>query len=588
MLRSLLLVVVLSLPPARLVAKDHHWGFDTLEIVGVSRSGNVSLKDGVKRNSIVFNGRSLLKVNGSQNFTKSGVGFTVTAWVNPYVKNGEQQMLACKNQYALNQREWGLMIDKDHKFRLYLWQGKWLTIDSDVQPKLGQWHLIGAVVRPGNAEFWVNGKMAGAVELAAPIPQTAAPITFGGVDDNGRIWQTLTGAMDEVRIVERSRSAREMADLYQPVSEQHELPKPVPPYELWTGPPIPDDVTKISFAEGMKSSVIHRPSEQQHKFLHGAAIVEHKGVMYANWANSPTNENGPHETLRGKRSTDGGETWGKLEVIGPGFEGADRHSHGILFVHKGEVWTICARFGVGATGRRFRGLKAEAFVLDEQNDDWESRGIVMNNCWPYDEPVKMANGNYITGGQDKDGLPVVAISRGKDFTRWDSILIPFEAALQPAYAETTVWSDDDLVTAVIRGGRGVAWVSTSKDYGRTWSVATASNLPMPRAKAYMGKLSSGQRYLISNLKNRDTLVVSVSRPGEHTFSSMFRIRHGKSVAPRFAGRAKSSQWSYPYGYEHDGKLYVLYSIGKEECGLTVIPLQSLRARSAFGDLGGRP
>ena len=42
------------------------------------------------------------------------------------------------------------------------------------------------------------------------------------------------------------------------------------------------------------------------------------------------------------------------------------------------------------------------------------------------------------------------------------------------------------------------------------------------------------------------------------------------------GKAKGKQWSYPYGHEHDGKLFVVYSIGKEDCGLSVLPIASLR------------
>ena len=187
----------------------------------------------------------------------------------------------------------------------------------------------------------------------------------------------------------------------------------------------------------------------------------------------------------------------------------------------------------------------------------------------------MGNGNFITGGQDKDGLPVVAISRGNDFTKWDSVLICFHPKLAPSFAETTVWAEGAKVLAVIRGGAGVAWVSTSDDHGKTWTQARPSNLPMPRAKAYLGKLSTGQLYLVSNLVNRDTLVISTGKPGEMTLRKMQRIRHGKSEAPRFEGFAKSKQWSYPYAYEHDGNLYVLYSIGKEECGMTVLPVRSL-------------
>lgn len=347
------------------------------------------------------------------------------------------------------------------------------------------------------------------------------------------------------------------------------------PFKLWTGPPIPGHTEQIPYVPGIRHQTVHKATAESDKFLHGAAIISHNGMLYANWANSPTNENGPHETLKGRRSADGGTTWSGIEVIGPGFPGPERHSHGILLEQNNELWAICCRFGVGDSGRHFTGLRAEAFVLNQQTDRWESRGVVMQNCWPYDEPVKLGNGNLITGGQDKDGLPVVAISRGNDLTTWDTISIPFAPGLKPSYAETTVWAEGAHVLAVIRGGAGVAWVSTSDDSGRTWSTAAPSNFPMPRAKAYLGKLSTGQLYLLSNLKNRNTLVISVSQPGEWTLRRMWRIRDGRSVPPRFPGRAKSRQWSYPYGHEHDGKLYVVYSIGKEDCGLSVLSIESL-------------
>ena len=343
---------------------------------------------------------------------------------------------------------------------------------------------------------------------------------------------------------------------------------------LWASAPVPRDPEAIPSADGATHHTIHSASEDGYKFLHGAAIIQHKGTFYANWANSPTNENGPRETLQGRRSTDGGLTWSPIEVIGPGFDGPDRHSHGVLFVHDDHIWTICSRFGVGEPARRFPGLKAEAFVLGD-HDRWQSRGIVMENCWPYDQPVRMQNGNFITGGQDKDGLPVVAISNGNDFTQWKTVHIPYPKKLAPSFAETTVWSQRNEVTAIIRGGAGVAWISRSYDGGLTWNEAAMSNLPMPRAKAYLGSLSSRQMYLLSNWNNRDTLVVSVSEPGETALSRIYRIRHGRSIPPRFPGHAKGKQWSYPYGYEHNGKLYVVYSIGKEDCGLSIIPIESL-------------
>ena len=430
--------------------------------------------------------------------------------------------------------------------------------------------------------LWVDGQLAGILKLDRPLPQTKAPVTLGGVNDNGRIWQNLVGALDELTLLHRLVDHEGILELYEEnrlkarKAGKHSLPKKEI-FPLWSGGRIPANPDEILFPEGIKHSTLHDARTHDYKFLHGAAIIYHKETFFANWANSPKNENQQFETLQGRRSKDGGKAWSAVEMVAPGFEGEERHSHGVYLKHEGRLWTFAARFGKGAPGRKFAGLCAEAFVLNEENDRWESKGIVMNNCWPYDEPVRMSNGSFITGGQDKDGLPVVAISRGDDVMQWDSILIPYDSKLKPSFAETTVTTHENQVIAVIRGGGGVAWVSTSDDYGRTWSKAIPSNLPMPRAKAYLGRLSTGQLYLVSNYKNRDTLVVSVGKPGEGTLSSMWRVRHGKSEPPRFPGAAKSKQWSYPYGYEHDGKLYIVYSIGKEDCGLTTIPIVSLAA-----------
>ena len=544
------------------------------------KGGVVQGAKGVEGGALALDGVSVLEVKESAKLGHGGKGFTLVAWVNPYTLNAGQQMIVAKNVYSQNQREWGVMIDKDGRFRLYLRQGGWQTVTAETRPKPGHWHQVGVVVTPQRAELWINGKREGVGALKQPLPQTAAPLTFGGVNDGGRIWQNLFGALDEIRLWDSPLNETEMAARYRPVKATHRVPKHLPlggeVFPLWNGPELPADPERIPFAAGIQHSTIHRPAEDGYKFLHGAAIVMHRGVLYANWANSPTNENGPHETLQGRRSRDGGKTWEPLEVVGPGFKGADRHSHGVLFRHQDELWTICSRFGTGEpNGRRFRGLRGEAFVLDEKANEWKSRGVVMRNCWPYDEPVRMGNGSYITGGQDKDGYPVVAMSRGDDFTKWDSVLIPFPPQLKPSFAETTVWADGAHVLAVIRGGAGVAWVSTSDDHGKTWAKARPSNLPMPRAKAYLGRLSTKQLYLVSNYRNRDTLCISVGKPGAKTLSHMWRLRHGKSGPPRFPGHAKGKQWSYPYAHEHEGKLYVVYSIGKEDCGLTVVPVDSL-------------
>lgn len=508
-----------------------------------------------------FVGQQRIQIDFSFAFSK-GSGRSLNLWtLDPQARDAAQLNLCIQN---------GALRQFDGRTRT------WVILSRNVKPTTDPqrpiWHRLRAIVdakRPG-IDFWFSSPGSTTLPEKRTVTRhayrTGQPISGIALVSGERIAPGAWYLIDDLRITAGN-------DLPAP----HD-PEPLPkPFTLWTGSTIPSDPGKIPFVTGVKHQTIHRATRDGYRFLHGSAIVQHRGVLYANWANSPTHENGPRETLQGRRSRDGGKTWSDVEMIGPGFVGPERHSHGVLLVHQDRVWTLCARFGKGTKGKRFPGLKAEAFVLNAKTSRWESKGIVMENCWPYDEPVRMSNGNFITGGQDKDGLPVVAISQGEDLTRkWKTIAIPYDSRLAPAFAETTVWAEGKKVMAIIRGGGSVAWVAISEDHGRTWAKAVAGNLPMPRAKAYLGKLSTGQLYLISNLKNRDTLIISVSKPGEWTFERTWRIRHGKSIPPRFPGRAKSSQWSYPYAHEHDGNLYVVYSIGKEDCGLSVVPIRSLK------------
>jgi hypothetical protein len=359
------------------------------------------------------------------------------------------------------------------------------------------------------------------------------------------------------------------------------------PFKLWTGPPIPE-VQDIPWLDVVTHVRIHAAVEGEYQFLHGASIVCHKGVLFASWANSPVHENSADEIVRARRSTDGGITWSKVETIAPGFpDTRERHSHAPFLSHEGQLWSFVARWGVGP-GKPFAGLRTEAFVLDERSGKWQSRGIVGHDCWPCTEPLRMDDGNWITAGPNKNAvLPRVMISHGDDLLTWDTVSMPMQEGVSTSYAETTVIPDGKRVLAICRPRNPkLALVSTSGDYGRTWTPCRVSNYPMSDAKPYAGVLSTGQRYLVSNfpargMPQRDTLVIAVSRAREETFSRLWKIRFGPSKAP-LGGRAKARQWSYPYAHEHDGKLYVVYSISKEDCGLSIIPLRALRCEAAAG------
>ncbi|MEM7390787.1 MAG: LamG-like jellyroll fold domain-containing protein, partial [Verrucomicrobiota bacterium] len=320
-------------------AKEQRWPLDTWPEDGLqSHGGTIRTADGTVQKCLVLDGRTTLQTT----HWKSG-RLTAAIWVNAYAIDRGQQMIMAKNRYSLNQREWGVMIDKDRRIKLYVWQGRWQILDSGYTPRPGHWCHVLVRLSDTSADLWIDGQPTASAEVKKGAPHTQTPLTFGGVNDNGRIRQNLFGALDDARWYDRLLSDEDIAKLYQPVTSTHRPPKPKV-YPLWSGPSIPNDPTHIPFAEGVEHRTLHDARHHDHKFLHGAALIRFKDVFFANWANSPKNENQQFETLQGRRSADGGKTWSEVELVAPGFDGLERHSHGVYLEHKGRLWTFAARF----------------------------------------------------------------------------------------------------------------------------------------------------------------------------------------------------------------------------------------------------
>lgn len=577
---------LLILSCLKVVAADRSWSLDLPESSELHVHGSVSAADGVEGSSLVFDGSCLLKVKNSERLAAEDAGFTLTAWVNPYRLSGEQQMIAAKNRYSLGERQWSVMIDKDNHFRLYVYQGSWVTAGSTAQPKAGHWHLIGVVVRPGSAELWVNGKMAEEVKLTKPVPKTKAPLTFGGVDDSGRIRQNFVGALDEIQLVDKPLDSRQMAAAYKPVMATHRIPERPKPVALWTGPALP----KTSEAEVLNGVQFHVIKKYErwvdgYGFLHGVALAWHKGRLYASFGHNKGSENTLTEEGRYCVSEDGGRTWSKVQTIDMGIEDDDLAvSHGVFLSHGETLWAFLGSFH----GTR-KGVHTRAYTLNEETGRWQPQGtVVREGFWPMTEPVRMDDGNWIMPGfiVGQGNPAAVAISAGDDLKTWKTVVISRGAGVRNMWGESSIFVDGPRVTNIARyGGKAVALVASSSDYGRTWTPCTESNLPMAASKPCSGVLSNGRHYLICSTtadggNRRSPLTIAISRPGENTFSKVFVIRH--AVFENGPGESDpGAALSYPYAIEYQGKLYVGYSNNGERRGnnnsaeLAVIPVEKL-------------
>ncbi len=571
------------------------WSLDAVTSKGLKqKAGSPTKAAGVVGQSLMLNGSSLLEVEDSTELTHQDRGFTLVAWFNPYTLNRDQQMIVVKNRYALNEREWGVMVDKDGRLRLYVYQKGWKTVEAKTALKVGNWHQVGVVLRESHAELWLNGELADQVKLSQPIPKTKAPLTFGGVDDNGWIRQTFRGALDQVQLFDHPLTTKEMGSLYTPVTTTHAIPEDVRPFQLWDeAAPLPL-ASEMPVLKGVKFHVIKKwdKTSDGYTFLHGVNLAWHNGKLYASFGHNKGAENTVTEEAQYRVSDDGGKTWSEIRVMDAGGKDNLAVSHGVFLSHKGRLWAFH-----GAYSNKMENIHTRAYSLDEETGKWLPHGVVIKHgFWPMNQPVRMSDGNWIMPGisagpysNNRVFAAAVAISHGDDFTKWDYVAIPTSQGIQRMWGESAIFLDGQRVYNIARyGGRAQALVAVSNDYGRHWTPSQTSNLPMATSKPAAGTLSTGQRYLIcttakNNGGKRSPLTIALTEPGKNVFKKVFVIRHARHDNQPGESADRLSL-AYPCAIEHDGYLYVGYSNNGGRRGnlnsaeLAIIPIKELETK----------
>jgi len=170
------------------------WPLDAVD-ARIKVVGEAKVASGAHEGSLVLDGLSVIELKDSAALNGDGGGFTFSVWFNPYALKGGQQVIAGKNRYSLNERQWSLTVESDGKLKAYVQQGGWATITSTKALQAGHWHLATLTVEAGKAALFLNGKSAGEVVLKKPLPATKAPITLGGIFDSGGPRQPFHGAL---------------------------------------------------------------------------------------------------------------------------------------------------------------------------------------------------------------------------------------------------------------------------------------------------------------------------------------------------------------------------------------------------------
>lgn len=355
--------------------------------------------------------------------------------------------------------------------------------------------------------------------------------------------------------------------------------------DLWTPEREFPQLDYIPMPDVMTHVVVNRACEGVYHYLHETSLSWHQGQLYVAWANSGEKEtNTSEEVVRYAVSADG-ESFSEPKLMGEASPDECRN-HSVMVSTGQSLWCFLTRHDDG----KLSGM--EAFEFDEAANQWRGRGLQLEGFIPFDRPKRLDNGNWVIAGETGfQGEMAIAISQGGDLSQWRLVVIGAPSEKRLRFPETTVLIDGATLTAVSRfeevgqpwhlpGGESPylrAIASVSGDYGENWSEVRPTNLPMQPSKPFAGSLDDGRQYLIFNAANpeapsREMLVIAISPPGLPRFSKVYRIHRGPPPSHPFF---RNLQWSYPSAVEHEGRLYITYSVNKSDCGMTVIPVRCL-------------
>ncbi len=332
--------------------------------------------------------------------------------------------------------------------------------------------------------------------------------------------------------------------------------------------------------------VVERAQAVGYHYLLTAVIMHHRDRFYMGWLNHAEREydDSSGVVIRGSTSSDAIH-WNKPAIWAQAglIPQATSFLTPVLFSHHDTL------YGFFLCWYKDNPLPAtELFILNESTGQWEwQQGSAIPRFHAMGVPERLDNGNWILSGEDHWDDAAVAISDGDDFTKWRMVTIPRPEEMKLRYPESAIINqgNNKLISFSRPSKTRTAPVAMSNDGGETWTTLGMSNFPLAKSKPFAGKLTTGHNYLLTNSleDGRCLLSIALTDANGGLFKHIFKVRHQQWPARRvfvlgtknYVGQA--TEWSYPSAFEYNGNLYVAYSQGKEDCVLSIIPIEALTA-----------
>ena len=343
----------------------------------------------------------------------------------------------------------------------------------------------------------------------------------------------------------------------------------------------------LQAAPGINHYTIHQATDETDHYANGVVMAAFKGTIYCMWQSSPTDEDSDDTWVAYSRSTDNGHSWSKPMTLASPTTDYYCTSGGWLIYRD----TLTALIDIWPKGMMPRGGET-CYQTSTDGINWSpmqavrmAEGFDMNGVLEQD-PRPLPNGRIVGAIHFQPGLHVCPAytndPTGRSGWQKGDFLAEDRGKQSRELEPSQYLRRDGSIVMLFRDQRSsfrkLAAIST--DMGQTWTKAELTNMPDARTKQCAGNLPDGTAYMVScpaNGKWRWPSVLQLSDDGI-LFDRALLIRSGSAgdlPAKRYEGRYKTIGYSYPKAMIHDNKLYIGYSVNKEDVVCSIIPIELL-------------
>jgi len=353
----------------------------------------------------------------------------------------------------------------------------------------------------------------------------------------------------------------------------------------------------LPLLQNVKHHYVYQPANRKEGALnHYATLHFHNGHFHAMWGNHTLGEDGPGQRILYSSSKDGTRWTRPIELFPKPCPIAERGKRGLRL--KPDYW-------VEADGKLYAVIYASghgpAYMIAREVT---ANGNLGNPFMLYTFPANAVLPEFMSE-------PVYNPEVTEKIFKWyeDNDVVSWWARrFDNKYPSRGIDGADMIESFTFRDDYGL--VLLYRDFGTVaganrnytvsnriyasfedgkggWTIPYPTDIPDSHSRSQARRLPDGSVLLVGNQiahrfdeglrLPRDPLTLAISMDGQF-FTKVFALRTDAPRTPRFSGIAGGrdiGMYGYPSMIVHNGMVYVLYSVSKEDIAISIVPLSWL-------------